>query len=111
MAKGDVEIDGVPCSFDETTGIGLNLAWKQENGKDYRYENGQRQGLEGRGKGDLMTPESDGLVLAGQRCQRRKGSFQGCLPGNLTAASGSVYDANGQMTGGLEYQRERYLLL
>ena len=41
-AKGDVEIDGVPCSFDETTGIGLNLAWKQENGKDYWYENGQR---------------------------------------------------------------------
>ena len=40
MAKGDVEIDGVPCSFDETTGIGLNLAWKQENGKDYWYENG-----------------------------------------------------------------------
>ena len=58
MAKGDVEIDGVPCSFDKTTGIGLNLAWKQENGKDYWYENGVKQGTTGRGK-EIYDPDSD----------------------------------------------------
>ena len=38
MTKGDATIDGLPCSFDTVTGIGLNCAWKRINGKDYWYE-------------------------------------------------------------------------
>ena len=46
MTKGDATIDGLPCSFDTVTGIGLNCAWKRINGKDYWYEAGKRQGYD-----------------------------------------------------------------
>ena len=98
MAKGDVEIDGVPCSFDETTGIGLNLAWKQENGKDYWYENGQRQGLEGRGK-EILTPK----VMAGTgwtampTAQRQ---FLGDVYQESDGGKWVRYDENGKMVKG-----------
>lgn len=58
MAKGVTEIDGVPCAFDQNTGIGLNKQWVTINGADYWYENGVRQGLEGRGK-EIYDPASD----------------------------------------------------
>ena len=46
MTKGDATIDGLPCSFDTVTGIGLNCAWKRINGKDYWYEGGKREDVE-----------------------------------------------------------------
>ena len=58
MAKGTGDIDGVPCAFDETTGIALNNQWLTINGADYWYEKGVRQGLEGRGK-EIYDPASD----------------------------------------------------
>lgn len=58
MAKGAGDIDGVPCAFDEYTGIGLDKQWVTINGADYWYENGVRQGLEGRGK-EIYDPASD----------------------------------------------------
>lgn len=58
MAKGVTEIDGVPCAFDQSTGIGLDKQWVTINGADYWYENGVRQGLEGRGK-EIYDPASD----------------------------------------------------
>ena len=58
MAKGAGEIDGVPCAFDQNTGIGLDKKWVTINGADYWYENGVRQGLEGRGK-EIYDPASD----------------------------------------------------
>lgn len=58
MAKGVTEIDGVPCAFDRNTGIGLDKQWVTINGADYWYENGVRQGLEGRGK-EIYDPASD----------------------------------------------------
>lgn len=58
MAKGVTEIDGVPCAFDQNTGIGLDKKWVTINGADYWYENGVRQGLEGRGK-EIYDPASD----------------------------------------------------
>lgn len=58
MAKGVTEIDGVPCAFDQNTGIGLDKQWVTINGADYWYENGVRQGLEGRGK-EIYDPASD----------------------------------------------------
>ena len=50
MAKGETVIDGVPCQFDAYTGVGLDKAWAEENGALYWYEDGKRQGTEGRGK-------------------------------------------------------------
>ena len=50
MAKGTTDIDGVSCRFDVYTGVGLDKAWAEENGALYWYEDGKRQGTEGRGK-------------------------------------------------------------
>lgn len=58
MAKGAGDIDGVPCAFDQNTGIGLDKKWVTINGADYWYEKGVRQGLEGRGK-EIYDPASD----------------------------------------------------
>ena len=46
MAKGDIVVDSLPCSFDTTTGIGCNLMWHSMDGKDYWYEAGKRQGYD-----------------------------------------------------------------
>ena len=58
MAKGTGDIDGVPCAFDEYTGIALDGQWLTINGADFWYEKGVRQGLEGRGK-EIYDPASD----------------------------------------------------
>ena len=58
MAKGAGDIDGVPCAFDEYTGIALDGQWLTIKGADFWYENGVRQGLEGRGK-EIYDPASD----------------------------------------------------
>lgn len=58
MAKGTGDIDGVPCAFDEYTGIALDGQWLTIKGADFWYENGVRQGLEGRGK-EIYDPASD----------------------------------------------------
>ena len=68
MYKGYKTIDGVTYYFDENTGItdrkqvDLNkpsvFGWVTINGKDYWYENGVRQGTEGRGK-EIYDPGSD----------------------------------------------------
>lgn len=58
MAKGNTTIDGVPCSFDQTTGIGADCQWIEIDGVKYWYEGGRRQGLEGRGK-EIYDPASD----------------------------------------------------
>ncbi len=50
MAKGNVTIEGAPCYFDENSGMGIHCKWIAMEGAEYWYENGVRQGLEGRGK-------------------------------------------------------------
>ena len=47
---GAYTIDGVPYAFDDTTGEALDCRWYEIDGNEYWYENGKRQGLEGRGK-------------------------------------------------------------
>lgn len=58
MAKGAGDIDGVPCAFDEYTGIALDGQWLTIKGADFWYEKGVRQGLDGRGK-EIYEPASD----------------------------------------------------
>ena len=58
MAKGMCTIDGIPCAFDTTTGIGLDKQWVNINGDKFWYEGGKRQGTTGRGK-EIYDPASD----------------------------------------------------
>ena len=58
MLKGEAVIDNVHCVFDVNTGVGLNCQWYEVNGVKYWYENGSRQGLEGRGK-EIFDPASN----------------------------------------------------
>lgn len=58
MAKGAGDIDGVPCAFDEYTGIALDGQWLTIKGADFWYEKGVRQGLDGHGK-EIYDPASD----------------------------------------------------
>ncbi len=58
MTFGSVMIDGKYCLFDSQTGIGLDDTWYTENGNKYWYENGVRQGTEGRGK-EIFDPASN----------------------------------------------------
>ena len=85
MAKGVTEIDGVPCAFDQNTGIGLDKKWVTINGADYWYEKGVRQGLEGRGK-EIYDPASDAWYWLDSVDQGKK------------ATSKDVYQESGALT-------------
>ncbi len=58
MVKGTAVIDGVEYRFDSETGILCDNIFITENGCQYWYENGIRQGLEGRGK-EIYDPRTD----------------------------------------------------
>lgn len=64
MAKGNVTIEGREYFFDEITGIlktdpaPVQNGWATIDGADYWYENGVKQGTEGRGK-EIYDPASD----------------------------------------------------
>ena len=61
MVKGNYEIDGKNYYFDPITGLLSDdkyNGWKNEDGKDYWYENGIKQGTQGRGK-EIYDPASD----------------------------------------------------
>ena len=58
MVKGMCTIDGIPCAFDTTTGIGLDKQWVNINGDKFWYEGGKRQGTTGRGK-EIYDASSD----------------------------------------------------
>ena len=58
MAKNVVSVDGTDYRFNDITGIALNLEFVTEDGKNFWYEGGIKQGTEGRGK-EIYYPESD----------------------------------------------------
>ena len=103
MTKGDATIDGLPCSFDTVTGIGLNCAWKRINGKDYWYEGGKRQGYDPnnaayRGK-EIYDPASNGWYWLDNVQQGAKAVSKDVYQ----ESSGGKWvrdDANGQMIKG-----------
>ena len=113
MTKGDATIDGLPCSFDTVTGIGLNCAWKRINGKDYWYEGGKRQGYDPnnaayRGK-EIYDPASDAWYWLDNVQQGAKAvskdvyqeSEAGDWAENADGTGKWVrYDANGHMVKG-----------
>ena len=59
MEHGAVNIDGTEYAFDDVTGVAVDKAWYSVENAPYWYENGVRQGMEGRGK-EIYDPISDG---------------------------------------------------
>ena len=103
MTKGDATIDGLPCSFDTVTGIGLNCAWKRINGKDYWYEAGKRQGYDPnnaayRGK-EIYDPTSNGWYWLDNVQQGAKAISKDVYQ-ESSGGKWVRYDANGQMIKG-----------
>ena len=103
MTKGDATIDGLPCSFDTVTGIGLNCAWKRINGKDYWYEGGKRQGYDPnnaayRGK-EIYDPASNGWYWLDNVQQGAKAVSKDVYQ-ESSGGKWVRYDANGQMIKG-----------
>ena len=103
MTKGDATIDGLPCSFDTVTGIGLNCAWKRINGKDYWHEGGKRQGYDPnnaayRGK-EIYDPASNGWYWLDNVQQGAKAVSKDVYQ-ESSGGKWVRYDANGQMIKG-----------
>ena len=103
MTKGDATIDGLPCSFDTVTGIGLNCAWKHINGKDYWYEGGKRRGYDPnnaayRGK-EIYDPASNGWYWLDNVQQGAKAVSKDVYQ-ESSGGKWVRYDANGQMIKG-----------
>ena len=103
MTKGDATIDGLPCSFDTVTGIGLNCAWKHINGKDYWYEGGKRQGYDPnnaayRGK-EIYDPASNGWYWLDNVQQGAKAVSKDVYQ-ESSGGKWVRYGANGQMIKG-----------
>ena len=103
MTKGDATINGLPCSFDTVTGIGLNCAWKRINGKDYWHEGGKRQGYDPnnaayRGK-EIYDPASNGWYWLDNVQQGAKAVSKDVYQ-ESSGGKWVRYDANGQMIKG-----------
>ena len=98
MAKGMCTIDGIPCAFDTTTGIGLDKQWVNINGGKFWYEGGKRQGTTGRGK-EIYDPKSDAWywldAVQGGAMTTNKDVYQDSNGGKWVR-----YDANGHMVKG-----------
>ena len=116
MAKGVTEIDGVPCAFDQNTGIGLDKQWVTINGADYWYENGVRQGLEGRGK-EIYDPASDAWYWLDSVDQGKKATskdvYQESEAGQWADRADGTgkwvrYDAQGHMIKGWSADKRYY---
>ena len=113
MAKGDIVVDNLPCSFDTTTGIGCNLMWHSMDGKDYWYEAGKRQGYDPnnaayRGK-EIYDPASDAWYWLDNVQQGaktiNKDVYQESEAGDWAENADGTgkwvrYDANGHMVKG-----------
>lgn len=116
MAKGVTEIDGVPCAFDQNTGIGLDKQWVTIKSADYWYENGVRQGLEGRGK-EIYDPASDAWYWLDSVDQGKKATskdvYQESEAGQWADRADGTgkwvrYDAQGHMIKGWSADKRYY---
>lgn len=116
MAKGTGDIDGVPCAFDETTGIALNNQWLTIKGADYWYEKGVRQGLDGRGK-EIYDPASDAWYWLDSVDQGKKATskdvYQESEAGQWADRADGTgkwvrYDAQGHMIKGWSADKRYY---
>lgn len=116
MAKGAGDIDGVPCAFDEYTGIALDGQWLTINGADFWYEKGVRQGLDGRGK-EIYDPASDAWYWLDAVDQGKKATskdvYQEAEAGQWADRADGTgkwvrYDAQGHMIKGWSADKRYY---
>ena len=116
MAKGAGDIDGVPCAFDEYTGIALDGQWLTIKGADFWYEKGVRQGLEGRGK-EIYDPASDAWYWLDSVDQGKKATskdvYQESKAGQWADRPDGTgkwvrYDAQGHMIKGWSADKRYY---
>ena len=116
MAKGAVDIDGVPCAFDEYTGIALDGQWLTIKGADFWYEKGVRQGLDGRGK-EIYDPASDAWYWLDAVDQGKKATskdvYQESEAGQWADRADGTgkwvrYDAQGHMIKGWSADKRYY---
>ena len=116
MAKGAGDIDGVPCAFDEYTGIALDGQWLTINGADFWYEKGVRQGLDGRGK-EIYDPASDAWYWLDAVDQGKKATskdvYQESKAGQWADRADGTgkwvrYDAQGHMIKGWSADKRYY---
>jgi len=116
MAKGAGDIDGVPCAFDEYTGIALDSQWLTINGADFWYEKGVRQGLDGRGK-EIYDPASDAWYWLDAVDQGKKATskdvYQESEAGQWADRADGTgkwvrYDAQGHMIKGWSADKRYY---
>ena len=102
MAKGNTTIDGVPCSFDQATGIGADCQWVEIDGVKYWYEGGKRQGLEGRGK-EVYDPASDAWYWLDSVDQGKMATSKDVYQ-ESSGGKWVRYDENGHMVKGWSEQ-------
>ena len=116
MAKGAGDIDGVPCAFDQYTGIALDGQWLTINGADFWYEKGVRQGLDGRGK-EIYDPASDAWYWLDAVDQGKKATskdvYQESEAGQWADRADGTgkwvrYDAQGHMIKGWSADKRYY---
>ena len=116
MAKGAGDIDGVPCAFDEYTGIALDGQWLTIKGADFWYEKGVRQGLDGRGK-EIYDPASDAWYWLDAVDQGKKATskdvYQESEAGQWADRADGTgkwvrYDAQGHMIKGWSADKRYY---
>ena len=116
MAKGAGDIDGVPCAFDEYTGIALDGQWLTIKGADFWYEKGVRQGLDGRGK-EIYDPASDAWYWLDAVDQGKKATskdvYQESEAGQWADRADGTgkwvrYDAQGHMIKGWSTDKRYY---
>ena len=116
MAKGAGDIDGVPCAFDEYTGIALDGQWLTIKGADFWYEKGVRQGLDGRGK-EIYDPASDAWywldAVQGGAMTVNKDVYQESAAGQWADKPDGTgkwvrYDAQGHMIKGWSADKRYY---
>lgn len=116
MAKGAGDIDGVPCAFDEYTGIALDGQWLTIKGADFWYEKGVRQGLDGRGK-EIYNPASDAWYWLDAVDQGKKATskdvYQESEAGQWADRADGTgkwvrYDAQGHMIKGWSADKRYY---
>ena len=116
MAKGTGDIDGVPCAFDQYTGIALDGQWLTINGADFWYEKGVRQGLDGRGK-EIYDPASDAWYWLDAVDQGKKATskdvYQESKAGQWADRADGTgkwvrYDAQGHMIKGWSADKRYY---
>ncbi|MFQ8778645.1 MAG: hypothetical protein ACLR78_16055 [Roseburia sp.] len=86
MAKGETEIDGIPCIFDRETGIGWNLQWQEREGHDTGMKEENVRDSKAEGRKSMIRQVM--MVLAGQRCAGENGGKQGCLSALYNSGTG-----------------------